>query len=1119
MLLAQGSREDSWICAMFDSLISVIETTTTDDGTWTATVSEPSRMFLWFKSFFPDEFVADDSIHLKGLYSNDSNNSSIQNVDVGLLFPASSGKVLIHLSTAYNPISQKNEDYPDTMGIVNNQGFFLRNAGVVLGLAGDNIDEVSISLTSICALVGIAQPSILDGDAMFKLVSDNSVTNALWYFPSDNNKIALTLSFTCLKDSALPTSKSIDGFTITKTKAVIHNFATVSHLPNADGTVTDYITNQPTLCLQASLVIASQTLAWDAFIGFTDNGITMTLQWNHDDDPLASLWLWLKTKMGLDAEASYTAFDDSRKKLHPSTDTHPLILRQVMLSLDHSSGSWAVSEFSITFKLAVSWGVVTDTSRVPFELIFTYKPSRETVSGKKVPYLAFEADLWLPRTSRAIAIEKYNPHTTLIPPLEPVQADPQYWISLPRLFTTKSGPSNVPDWLPTALTQFNFRLSTVDIALSGTLAVAPDATPSNHWLKFDRIELAATYSLSSSSLTASFKAYMSLTTRYPKLSSAIMYVDVEYSSSAWSVHGEVSNLTGACLYKLFPESENDAIMDLLEDININLLAVTFYHSSGKMNFDAEGCVIIGDLELNLTFSIKDDGWSFEALLAEDLPNTEIYLRDLVADVSASFASELPAFISEMVFDVTKHDSIDLKCRKITVGSTTYIVFSLLATINAVEVSFVQLSKVTIDTTPVKRLFKIGLDALPTVRDVPILTQLEQPFDQMDLAWALADWTKAEIAIINENVYNDKKDQLFVKEPALSAPVTDDTVVLTKGVHFLIIAEENGMPTAVLDHNFLASPVSKTANGTRRSEPGPQVPDKTPETTAPWSKTIGPLTISSISMKFESRKLQLTLDAQIKLGPLEAIFRGLGLAFEPINMQSLSLSSFTVLLSGIGIEMNRPPIILAGEFLSLAPYQYAGGLIVEIEPYAFVAGGFYGDRVTNPSPPPDHFKSMFVFVAMKGPIATIEFASLSGLTGGFGYNSQITLPTVDNVATFPFLNADKDIDSSGDPLKILNNFLGVKPTPWFTPADGPLWIAAGLKVQMFQVLDVEAVVVLDIGEDVIFGVFAKATATIPENEVDAAEQFAFIEMGIVAVYDHGKGMSCETLESEWCADQC
>ena len=476
----------------------------------------------------------------------------------------------------------------------------------------------------------------------------------------------------------------------------------------------------------------------------------------------------------------------------------------------------------------------------------------------------------------------------------------------------------------------------------------------------------------------------------------------------------------------------------------------------------------------------------------------------MADVSASIASGLPAFISEMVFDVSTHDTIDLLCEKITVNSIQYILFSINATINSVQISFVQLSNNTSTDIPVKRLFKVGLEALPTVHDVPVLGQLEQPFDQMDLLWALTDWTKDEIHIINANVYNGKKDQLILKHPAISAPNTDTTIMLMKGVHLLIIAEENGMPTAVLDHNFIAKPATKSTGGnTRGEESGPQVPEKTAETTAVWSKTISPLTISSISMKFEDRKLQLTLDATVKLGPIEAIFRGLGLSFEPTNMQSLSLSSFHVLLSGIGIEMNRPPVVMAGEFLKLANYQYAGGLIVEVEPYTFVAGGYYGDRITNTSPPPATFKSMFVFVAMEGPIATIEFPSLSGLTGGFGYNSQVTMPTVDNVTIFPFLKTS-DINSSGDPLAILSDFIGHKPTPWFKPVDGPIWIAAGLTVQMFQFLKISAVVVLDVGADVIFGVLAEATATIPESATETSDQFAFIDMVIVAIYDHGKG---------------
>ena len=123
-------------------------------------------------------------------------------------------------------------------------------------------------------------------------------------------------------------------------------------------------------------------------------------------------------------------------------------------------------------------------------------------------------------------------------------------------------------------------------------------------------------------------------------------------------------------------------------------------------------------------------------------------------------------------------------------------------------------------------------------------------------------------------------------------------------------------------------------------------------------------------------------------------------------------------------MNKPPIILAGMLLQV-PNGFAGGVTIEVEPYTFMAGGYYGE-VTKPSDG-DTFKTIFVFAELDGPIAELEFASLSGLTGGVGYNSLVTLPTIDNVTTFPFLAAGQP---NADPLSVLSNFINAKPVRFF-----------------------------------------------------------------------------------------
>lgn len=430
----------------------------------------------------------------------------------------------------------------------------------------------------------------------------------------------------------------------------------------------------------------------------------------------------------------------------------------------------------------------------------------------------------------------------------------------------------------------------------------------------------------------------------------------------------------------------------------------------------------------------------------------------------------------------------------------------------------------------KRVFKFTLDTLPGVDDVPLLASLTQPFDQMDFLWLGEDLIRAEVDLLNSEIFTSRADEVVYKDPRT---ITKDTEivdangnqsldkVLLAGCHFMIIAEQNNKPTAILDYNFAGTPVPPPADPVDEQAPvasappvdgatpaigglsGPVVNQSTgpkstgPTSTAPFSKTIGPLTVSAIGLKYEGGNLSLTLDAKITLGAAVGTLKGFGIRFPMQDVYTFDVSNVKLLIEGVGLEMNKSPVILAG-MLVHDQTSYSGGVIIEVEPYTFLAAGYYGVIVNSKG---ENVKSVFVYAELDGPIAEVEFASLSGLTGGFGYNSDLRLPTVDNVTTFPFL---ADTATGSDPLTVLTSLTSQQP-PWFSPKEGPIWIAGGLTVAAFQVINIKAVVVVDLTEDVIFAIFGDCTAAIPESATSNAERFALIDMGVLAVLDYAKGI--------------
>lgn len=345
---------------------------------------------------------------------------------------------------------------------------------------------------------------------------------------------------------------------------------------------------------------------------------------------------------------------------------------------------------------------------------------------------------------------------------------------------------------------------------------------------------------------------------------------------------------------------------------------------------------------------------------------------------------------------------------------------------------------------------------------------------------------------------------------------------------MVIAEQNNVPTAVLDYVFGGTPrgtVDDTSGNGLQSfnqdppvleDDSPPTPAPTGTATTPWTKTIGPLTIAAIGLKYLDKKLQLTLDATVKINGVEIKFKGFGLRFPMESASSFvrDISEVELLLDGMGISLNRPPLMIAGT-LQRIPAGYSGGIAIEFEPYTFLAMGAYmkitkTTILANGQTVVDDFKSILVLLEVEGPIAELEFASLDGLTGGYGYNSEMRLPSVDEVTSHPFLASSQITKPGpdGDMLATMNSLTGGN-KPWFTPKNGPMWVAGGLTAGLFQMLDVDVVLAIDISDDVKIALFGDCQAAIPAAAKDDSERFAFVELGFIMVLDYAKGsFTCE-----------
>ena len=102
--------------------------------------------------------------------------------------------------------------------------------------------------------------------------------------------------------------------------------------------------------------------------------------------------------------------------------------------------------------------------------------------------------------------------------------------------------------------------------------------------------------------------------------------------------------------------------------------------------------------------------------------------------------------------------------------------------------------------------------------------------------------------------------------------------------------------------------------------------------------------------------------------------------------------------------------------------------------------------------------------MDGPLVDLEIAIIKGVRLGFGYNSFVRSPTVQELPDFPLIN-DVGISGAGDnPMKILQAMRGGD-NPWVQCKHDSLWFAFGFSVSCFDIITATAVALRELVDQV------------------------------------------------------
>ncbi|MBF6049421.1 beta-propeller fold lactonase family protein [Streptomyces sp. NRRL B-1677] len=291
-----------------------------------------------------------------------------------------------------------------------------------------------------------------------------------------------------------------------------------------------------------------------------------------------------------------------------------------------------------------------------------------------------------------------------------------------------------------------------------------------------------------------------------------------------------------------------------------------------------------------------------------------------------------------------------------------------------------------------------------------------------------------------------------------------------------------------------------------TQDGTPVPVNAPEapTAAPtglplvaWLKVqrnVGPLNLSRVGVGFADGTVWVLFDASLGMAGLTVGVDGLGLGIElsdPAHPKPR--------LDGLSVGYSRPPLAIKGALVNRpADDTYStlieGALAVTAEEFGLTALGAYAQTRAHPDQP-----SLFLFGKVKGEFGGPPPVQVTGIMAGFGLNTDLRLPEGDQVLDFPFL---KDMSSQEtDPLAVLGTLMGDQ-NAWVRPASGQLWFAAGLEFKIFEYLDGQALLVLEVGDDFAVAVLGTAEARFPKDQ--SLTPYARVRLGLSAKYRASEG---------------
>jgi len=263
------------------------------------------------------------------------------------------------------------------------------------------------------------------------------------------------------------------------------------------------------------------------------------------------------------------------------------------------------------------------------------------------------------------------------------------------------------------------------------------------------------------------------------------------------------------------------------------------------------------------------------------------------------------------------------------------------------------------------------------------------------------------------------------------------------------------------------------------------------------KSMGPLSVRRVGLKYEAPRIGIKLDAALRLSGLTLTFEGLGLSY-PINKFTEDPKKIwdhlKLHLDGAAVSFEEGPLTISGGLLKVSddPLRLDGALLIRTEVLTVSAIGSYADLDGTPS--------FFAFAALHKELGGPAFFFVTGLACGFGVNRALKLPTIEEVQDFPLVKGAIDPNYLGEPLDLRE--ISQKLGDYISPSEGNFWIAAGVKFTSFGQIDSFALLSVTFGTQFEIALLGLSKIRVPKPP---AETIAYAELAMKAVFAPDSGL--------------